>query len=145
MIGRSPLRRFFSRMASGIKHILKTSHTCIHYGRNVKLERQILHYVNMERKKHGIHTLSWDDSLYYDSQRRAREITRDFRHKNIPKSARGENIAMIPIRRNPARSFVNTWMKSSGHSENILRSSFSSSCVGIAKRGRYFYAVQLFS
>jgi uncharacterized protein YkwD len=155
MTGKAPLNKFLSWITSAIKKTLpKIAQPRTHYGRNIKLERQILHYVNQERREHGISSLTWNNSLYYDVQRRAKELTRDFRHKNIPHGC-GENIAMVPLGnvkglghvggKNIARSFVKTWMKSSGHRENILRSSYSSSCIGVAKRGRYYYATQLFS
>jgi len=156
MVRRKPIKRFFSWLTSSIKRHLSPVflRPRIHHGKNVKFERQIFYYVNKERKKHGIRLLNWNDSLYYDGQRRAKEITRVFCHKNIPNGC-GENIAKIPLgkvrgvgfinRTNLAHSFVNTWMKSTGHRENILRLNYSSSCIGVVKHGRYFYAVQLFS
>jgi len=125
----------------------------IKYGKNVKLEIQVFKYVNTEREKHNISPLNWDDSLYYDAQRRAKEIVSDFSHNNVPHMC-GENIAKIPIgrvsglgfisRRNIAHAFMKTWMNSSGHRENILRSGYNSICIGIATHGNYYYGVQIF-
>lgn len=125
----------------------------IKYGKNIKLEMQVFHSVNAERKKYHLHQLTWDDSLYSNAQMRVKEITRNFSHFNVPQGC-GENIAKIPIgkvrelgfvsRRNVARSFMKTWMNSSGHRENILRSGYRSICVGITAHGNYYYGVQLF-
>jgi uncharacterized protein YkwD len=124
------------------------------YGKNIKIENEIFNYVNQERKKRHIHPLMWNDSLYSLAQRRAKEITWDFSHKNVPMGC-GENIAMVPLgrvrglgfidRKNIARSFIRTWMKSTGHRENILRSNYSSFSVGVTTKGKYYYGVQLFS
>jgi hypothetical protein len=123
------------------------------YGKNVKLENQVFKYVNNERKNHNISPLNWDDSLYSEAQRRAKEIVRDFSHKNVPHMC-GENIAKIPIgnvrglgfisRRNIAHAFMKTWMNSTGHRENILSSGYCSMCIGITTHGNYYYGVQIF-
>jgi uncharacterized protein YkwD len=154
MVKKSLFQRFFSWVNSGIKRIHPLSyHYHTHYGKNIKFETQIFNYINNERQKRGLHALQWNDSLYTDSQRRAREITHHFCHECIPHGC-GKNIAKVPLgnvwgigyvgRKNLVRSFVKTWMKSTGHREDILRSNYSSSCIGIAKHGRYYYAVQLF-
>jgi|WetSurMetagenome_2_1015567.scaffolds.fasta_scaffold24387_3 hypothetical protein len=126
----------------------------VKYGKYIKIETEIFNYVNEERKKQNVHSLAWSDSLYSDAQRRAKEITIEFAHKNIPKGC-GENIGKIPLgrvlelgfvgRKNIARSFVKMWMESPGHRENILRSNYSSICLGITKLGKYYYGVQLFT
>jgi uncharacterized protein YkwD len=120
---------------------------------NIKLEMQVFYSVNAEREKHHLNHLSLDDSLYSNAQIRAKEIIRNFSHFNVPKGC-GENIAKIPVgrvrglgfvnRRNAARSFMKTWMNSTGHRENILRSEYHSMCVGIAEHRKYYYGVQLF-
>lgn len=132
------------------KQVLNKS---IKYGKNIKLENQVFEYVNIERKKHNISSLNWDDSLYYDAQKRAKEIVWNFSHTNVPQGC-GENIAKVPIgkvmglgfinRKNVAMGFIKMWMKSPGHRENILRSGYHSMCVGITVHGKYYYGVQLF-
>lgn len=125
----------------------------IRRSRNFKFERQILHFVNQERRKRDISPLRWNDIYYSKAQSRAREITRRFIHENLPGIA-GENIMKMPVGRvagvglvrhkNLAVSFVRQWMKSPGHRANILRAGYTSSCVGLAKTGRYYFASQLF-
>ncbi|MFH1521995.1 MAG: CAP domain-containing protein [archaeon] len=68
----------------------------------------------------------------------------------------GENVAMLPLGRvkgirgsirnnkDVAKAFHGMWMKSPGHKRNILNSKFSLIGVGIKKKGRYFYATQVF-
>ena len=43
-----------------------------------------------------------------------------------------------------AKAFHKMWMKSPGHKRNILNSKFSLIGVGIKKKGKYFYATQVF-
>lgn len=68
----------------------------------------------------------------------------------------GENVAMCPIGKvrgirgsirnsnDVAKAFHRMWMKSPGHKRNILNSRFSLIGIGIKKKGRYFYATQVF-
>jgi len=68
----------------------------------------------------------------------------------------GENVAMCPIgkvrgirrsirdSKDAAKAFHKMWMKSPGHKRNILNSKFSLIGVGIKKKGKYFYATQVF-
>jgi uncharacterized protein YkwD len=128
--------------------------TRISYGKNIKIEKEIYNFVNKERKKRNIHTLSWNDSLYQTAQKRASEITRNFSHEGSPGGC-GENIALIPIgnvrglgfihRHNAAKAFLNTWMNSPGHRENILRGMYNLCCVGVVQHKGKYYGVQLFS
>ena len=68
----------------------------------------------------------------------------------------GENVAMLPLgrvkgirgsirsNRDVAKAFHKMWMKSPGHKRNILNSRFSLIGIGIKKRGKSFYATQIF-
>jgi uncharacterized protein YkwD len=126
----------------------------VRYGRNIKIEKEIFHRTNNERKSRNIPTLLWNDDLYRDAQRRSHEIIKNFSHQNVPLKC-GENIAMMPIgnvryfgfvtKHTVAKALMKTWMKSDGHRENILRGQFTSCCVGIAWSNRKYYGVQLFS
>ncbi len=67
-----------------------------------------------------------------------------------PYGTMGENIMM---ERDPARAFdaeafarraVQGWMNSEGHRENILSTAYDHSGVGVAIRGDYVYATQVF-
>jgi len=68
----------------------------------------------------------------------------------------GENVAMMPLGRvkgfrhpinnsnDVALAFHKSWMGSQGHRRNILNGSFNLIGVGVKKRGRYYYATQIF-
>ncbi len=129
-------------------------HPHVHYGKNIKIERNIFSSLNKIRQRHNISTLTWDDTLYSDTQRRAKEIARNFSHSGCPSTC-GENIAFLSLgtvrgRRfgrqdNIPQKFVTIWMKSDGHRENILRRNYRSSAIGVFQKGGKYYAVQLFS
>ena len=68
----------------------------------------------------------------------------------------GENVAMMPLGRvmgfkrtinsskDVALAFHKSWMGSPGHRRNILDSNFNLIGVGVKKRGKYYYATQIF-
>ena len=126
----------------------------VRYGKNIKIETRIFNSVNKIRQRHRLPALSWDDNLYSTAQRRAKEISWNFSHDGVPSSC-GENIAQIPFgnvrglgfvqKQNISQKFVNTWMRSPGHRQNILRGSYHSIAIGVFQKGRKYYAVQLFS
>ena len=70
-------------------------------------------------------------------------------------SGGGENCHMLPFgyvrghgkirsNRDVARAMVKDWMRSPGHRKNLLNFSFRYVGIGIAKKGKRFYATQLF-
>jgi len=132
----------------------KSSSPRVRYGKNIKIEMGIFNSVNKIRRRYRLPELSWDDNLYSSAQYRAKDISWNFSHEGVP-SGCGENIAEIPLgnvrglgfdqKQNVSQKFVNTWMRSNGHRENILRSSYNSIAVGVFQKGRKYYAVQLFS
>jgi uncharacterized protein YkwD len=56
----------------------------------------------------------------------------------------GENLAWNQNAQDPASSAVNGWMQSPGHRENMLRSDFSETGIGICRRGSAYYFIQVF-
>lgn len=68
----------------------------------------------------------------------------------------GENVATMPIGRvrgfrhsiqtnkDVAKAFHKSWMNSAGHKKNILDSHFSLVGIGVKRRGKIFYATQVF-
>lgn len=123
-------------------------------GENIRIEKEIFHRINKERKTRNIPALSWNDNLYRDVQRRSHDITKNFSHQNVPPGC-GENIAMMPIgnvrnfgfitNHTVAKAFMKTWMRSDGHRENILSGQFTNCCVGVTWNNRKYYGVQFFS
>jgi uncharacterized protein YkwD len=144
-----PTKKFLNYKSTNRKNT-----TWIPYGKNIKIEREIFYFVNKERKKRNIYTLSWNDSLYQTAQKRANEITHNFSHHGAPMGF-GENIGMIPIgkvrglgfihRHNVAKAFLNIWMNSPGHRENILRTQYNTCSVGIVRHKGKYYGVLIFS
>jgi len=126
----------------------------VRYSKNIKIEMSIFDAVNKIRRRYRLPELSWDDNLYFTAKRRAKDISWNFSHEGVP-SGCGENIAQIPLgnvrglgyvqRQNISQKFVNTWMRSTRHRENILRGSYHIIAVGVFQKGRKYYAVQLFS
>lgn len=56
----------------------------------------------------------------------------------------GENLFRSTNAPNPVSLSVKGWMDSPGHRENILRSAFNQTGIGIWQEGNRFYATQLF-
>lgn len=104
--------------------------------------QQILDLVNAERANAGLFSLSLSSTLMEGAAIRANEITNYFSHTRpdgtscftviedtYPSPYNGENIAAgYPT----AQDVMNGWMNSTGHRENILRSSYSELGVGLA-------------
>lgn len=119
--------------------------------------QEILNLVNIERANAGVQNLSLSDTLMDGAAIRANEITNYFSHtrpdgtacttvieNTYPSSYNGENIA---AGYQSAADVVNAWMNSTGHRENILRSSYSELGVGLAYDANSVYGyhwVQLF-
>lgn len=118
---------------------------------NVKnVEEQVLSIVNQERQKQGLRPLQMD----WELQRVARTKSQDMAQRNyfshtsptygspfdmmkqfgISYRAAGENIASG--QRTP-QEVMNSWMNSSGHRANILKSEFTHIGVGYYRGGNY--------
>jgi uncharacterized protein YkwD len=63
---------------------------------------------------------------------------------NISYSIVGENLFTSTNAPDPAPLAVEGWMDSPGHRENILRSGFTETGVGVWQRGNTYYFTQLF-
>ena len=119
------------------------------------LVKQVLDIVNQERRRNGVPSLSWDNTLAQIAQIRAKEINGYFSHTRpnganwdsllneyrVGWSRNGENIANG---QDSAQKVMNTWMNSSGHRANILDSRFTHLGVGAYHDGRQYYWVQVF-
>ncbi|TVQ09483.1 MAG: CAP domain-containing protein [Leptolyngbya sp. DLM2.Bin27] len=62
---------------------------------------------------------------------------------NIPYWIVGENLFTSTNAPDPAPLAVQSWMDSPGHRENILRSSFTETGIGVWQRGNTYYFTQL--
>lgn len=115
------------------------------------IEQQVLDLVNQERSKAGLKPLQMD----WELQRVARTKSQDMSSKNyfshqsptygspfdmmkqfgISYRTAGENIAMG--QRTP-QEVMNSWMNSSGHRANILKTDFTHLGVGYEANGYYW-------
>lgn len=114
------------------------------------LAAQVVRLVNAAREKRGLSALRVDPELTRAARVRAQEITRKFSHTRpdgtrwatVSASAYAENIARG---QRTADKVMAAWMTSStGHRENILRSSYGSIGVCAVDYGGVIYWVQLF-
>lgn len=117
---------------------------------------EVYRIVNEEREADNKDTLEWDEDLAACAQERAYEIQEKFSHtrpddtkcytildeNGISYSSAGENIA---YGQSSPESVMNSWMHSSGHKKNILKSSFGRIGVGCAYINGSCYWVQLFT
>jgi len=104
--------------------------------------RDVLHWVNVERKKRGLRPLRLSQNCQGHAQKRSREITKRFSHKGCFRGFRGyrckgENIAK-GFR--SGRAVVNAWMRSKGHRANILSKRYQH--LGVGRTGNAW--VQIF-
>lgn len=128
-----------------------------------QVEQSIFKKVNEERRKKGVPELKYD----YTVERYARIKSQDMGDNNyfshtdtsgklisdkmkidgVGFSAWGENIAYIGGNSDPevlANQFMNNWMNSEGHKQNILSTNYSNIGVGVYKIGNKVYATQEF-
>ncbi len=131
-----------------------------------EVERQIFDEVNAERVKGGLNALVWDEELYAGTKVRVKEyydwcngyhsagahkrpngdkfVTAIYENSNYTDGdfrLCGENCAAVP----DGDMFVPVWMDSTGHRENILRSSFSRTAIAVIYTDDGFYlAAQFF-
>lgn len=127
------------------------------------VEKRIFERVNEERAKAGVPALSYNDTMekyariksqdmgdrgYFDhTNPEGQLITAKMQQDGVSYRAWGENIAYIGGMSDAtalADSFMNNWMNSPGHRQNILSNNFSSIGVGVYKIGNEVYATQEF-
>jgi uncharacterized protein YkwD len=95
------------------------------------------HSAEMYRMNYFSHTSPVSDHAEFD-MRIQREGIGDFQ-------SAGENLVMGPDSADLAERFVDLWMDSPGHRDNILGDDFRFSGVGVYGEGDRVYATQLFS
>ncbi len=121
----------------------------------VSIEEEIIALVNVERRQRGLGELKYDRNLRSAARQHSRDMLDQgyFSHDAPDSSLRhpvdrvyyagltdfvvGENIAVnsaIGGARSIARVFVEQWMNSPGHRENILRPNFTHIGVGVRIR-----------
>ena len=128
-----------------------------------EVEQKIYEKINEERSKAGVATLSYNSTMekyariksqdmgdrgYFDHvDPEGNLITVKMQQDGVRYNAWGENIAYIGGVSDAdalATQFMNNWMNSQGHRENILSTNFTSVGVGVYKSGNRVYATQEF-
>ncbi|GHU80101.1 hypothetical protein FACS1894191_4520 [Clostridia bacterium] len=131
---------------------------------------KVFELVNAERKKAGLGTVEWSNDLAVCAQIRAQEISVKQGHErpnpvndgiNWPKNTNGKGVYNAPsvadeqgiehswimentaYKNKTAKSAMEAWMGSSGHSKNILRESHVRCGIGVyqAENGGIYWAL----
>jgi uncharacterized protein YkwD len=130
------------------------------------LADEIHRLTNLERSKAGVATLAYDDALAAIAMAYSEDMAEDdyFSH-TTPEGctltcrieaagyqavAWGENLAWrssdtLPEAKNLAAIFVDMWMDSPGHKQNLLSTNFTHEGIGLAKIGTKVYATANFA
>jgi uncharacterized protein YkwD len=136
-----------------------------------ELERRIFQLTNEGRRKNGLPSLDWDNSLAANARVKSDDMLTNnyFSHTSPdgktlkdrfqdekPASIRnisrvGENIYMAARLdfstdiKTQARLIVDGWMTSPGHRRNILDPNYTHLGVGVSAKDKMCYATQIFS
>ena len=88
-----------------------------------------------------------DNNYFSHTDLNGNNITTKMKADGVTYNAWGENIAYISGISNVedlANKFMENWMNSEGHSQNILSKNFTSIGIGVYKIGNEVYATQEF-
>lgn len=127
----------------------------------LKLEAEVLHQINEVRKNNGASLLLNDHRATQIAREHSRDmarmrclthsgsddltVERRADHVGIDWQLIGENVARNKGYEAPAQKAVLEWLKSSGHSKNILNKKFTLTGIGVAKdESGYYYFTQVF-
>ena len=149
------MKKIFSTALVALLIIISTAASVEAISRDQAAE-EILHLVNVERRKAGVPALKLSRELYRPAMIRAREIIKSFSHtrpNGLPFSSVFHGISYKTVGENLAAGqtscemVVQQWMDSPGHRANILNKKFK--FLGVAYiydgKGRYkHYWVQEF-
>ncbi len=86
------------------------------------VEENLVHYTNLQRKRHGLPPLEASHALMQSSRKHARWMTRAGSLTHARQNV-GENIAMG---QSTSQEAVKAWMASPGHRANMLSRSYRS-------------------
>lgn len=125
-----------------------------------QIETAIYQQINQVREQDGLSKLKNNDRLAAVARKYSRQMAEKnfFSHTGADGSTLvdrvragqisyyvvGENLFKGTNVPQPAPSAVDGWLKSPGHRENILRSVFAETGIGVWKKGDTYYITQLF-
>lgn len=129
----------------------------------LEIEEAIFTRVNLERTANGLQPLNYNNTMQNYARIKSKDmgdrgyfahenpegelITAQMKRDGINYTAWGENIAYIQgnySNSSLATQFMDNWMNSQGHRENILSPNFKSIGIGVYKIGNTYYATQEF-
>ena len=138
-----------SRIASGSRSNIAAARA---------LEREVFALINIERRKHRLAELEWNDRLADLARLHSQNMAQEkfFSHRGSDGSmvddradrlglgnwrAIGENIAYMRGYDNPAELAVEKWLESTAHRNNLLGSNWKETAVGVAitADGTYYF------
>jgi uncharacterized protein YkwD len=126
------------------------------------MAKEVFTLINADRKKAGLAQLVWDETIYKAALIRAKEQPASYGHTR-PNGSRfftvfsqlglpyqggsGENVLYEHVQNLSATSVHSTFFNSSGHKDNLLKSTFKRGAVAFAPSSDKveYYCVELFS
>jgi len=128
------------------------------YASTEALERRVFDLINQKRMQHGLQPVMWSDDVARVARLHSANMAkyRFFSHQGIDGKrvsnraesmgvrkwrSLGENIAYSRGFGSPLENAIESWMRSSGHRENILGNQWQKTGVGIARlpNGVYYF------
>lgn len=127
----------------------KTKSTSVKASYNQKEAKKVLSLINKERKKKGLSSLKWNNTLESAAKTRAAEASLKWAHTRpdgsdwytVCNDTYGENLAK---NFSSSKDVVKAWMKSASHKDNILYSKFKTVGVSLVKINNVYYWAQEF-
>ena len=141
------MKKIFSTALVALLIIISTAASVEAISRDQAAE-EILHLVNVERRKAGVPALKLSRELYRPAMIRAREIIKSFSHtrpNGLPFSSVFYGISYKTVGENLAAGqtscemVVQQWMDSPGHRANILNKKFKFLGVAYIYEGKVRY------
>jgi uncharacterized protein YkwD len=125
-----------------------------------EIESGIHRQINQVRQQDGLEQLAYNERLAVVARRYSQQMAEQnfFSHTSpegstpadrvqadrITYTVVGENLFKGTNVSRPVSTAVKGWLESPGHRENILRSAFAETGIGVWKQGNTYYITQLF-
>ncbi|OWY65050.1 hypothetical protein B7486_43915 [cyanobacterium TDX16] len=160
LVGCEPARDILSRIPGLEPPATEQPETTAQSPAVAKMEAEIRQRINKIRQENNLKPLENNERLAQVARDYSRKMAQEnfFSHTSPSGSTPaqrvsaagitylmvGENLFRSTNAPNPISLSVKGWMDSPGHRENILRSAFNQTGIGIWQDGNRFYATQLF-
>jgi uncharacterized protein YkwD len=162
LAGCEPVRDFSSRIPGIESNLTEQSKPSVQaQSADIgQMEAEIAQQINNIRQENDLNVLENNERLAQVARNYSRTMAQEnffshtspdgstpaqrVRNAQIVFSAVGENLFQSTNLPNPVERSVEGWMNSPGHRENILRSVYTETGVGIWRDGNTYYITQLF-